>query len=113
MSLDFLLAKFSWEITKDFFIPIFKNHNFERRQCVFKSSVSVLNILKHFSLLARKTFKFFSLQDHSKPKKKFSWKTSHLEKFTFVHYNVDESMSNVGGIVANLDFELKFAFFHL
>ncbi len=73
-------------------------------------------ILKHFShflLLARERFELFSFQDHSKPKICFSWKISHLEKFTFVHYNVVEGMSNVGGIVENLDFQLKFAFFHL
>jgi hypothetical protein len=55
---------------KGFFIPIFKNHNFERRQCVFKSLVSFPNILEHFShfsLLARERFELFSLQDHSKP----------------------------------------------
>jgi hypothetical protein len=73
----------------------------------------ILKHFSHFSLLARERFELFSLQDHSKPKICFSWKISHLEKFTFVHYNVVEGMSNVGGIVANLDFQLKFAFFHL
>jgi hypothetical protein len=40
-------------------------------------------------------------------------KQATLRNFTFVHYNADEGMSNVGSIMANLDFQLKFAFFHL
>jgi hypothetical protein len=53
--------------------------------CVQKLGIN-LKHFSHFSLLERETFELFSLQKITQNREfVLFWKTSRLEKFTFVH----------------------------